>query len=294
MPKIALVTVLFNSDSVLEGFFKSLSAQLFKDYHLYLVDNTPNPKTDNLVSQLVQKYPVNSMSHIHNTENVGVAKGNNQGIEKSLAEGFSHTLLLNNDIEFDQANLLSEMLLCSILNKEDIIVPKIYFYDTRKVWLAGGKFSQIKGIAYHVGLGEDDKPEYNIGKHFDYSPTCFMLINNRVFDIVGLMDERYFVYFDDTDFILRAVRKGYRVYYMPTLTVLHKVSSSTGGAESLFTLYYTTRNRIYFINKNFRGWRKICPLFYAFATRFVRYLFTYNSEQRRKMMHAVKDALRML
>lgn len=292
MPKIGLVTVLFNSDAVLEGFFKSLSAQTFKDYHLYLVDNTPNDKTTALLKNLISHYPIAAWTHICNEQNVGVAKGNNQGIEASMAVGCTHTLLLNNDIEFEQNFLLLEMYQYSIEHDEKIIVPKIYFFDSRKIWLAGGKFRKNRGTVYHIGIGDDDKPLYNKPAHFEYAPTCFMLIDNKVFRSIGLMDEKYFVYYDDTDFLYRAVQTGYKIFYMPSLQVLHKVSSSTGGGESLFTIYYSTRNRIYFLRKNFKGLRRIPPMFFTLLTRGVRY-FTFNGKQRAEMIRALKAGFKM-
>ena len=292
MPRIGLVTVLFNSDEVLEGFFKSLSSQTFKDYYLYLIDNTPNGKTDFLIKQLTERFPVANYSHISNSQNLGVAKGNNQGIERSLAQGCTHTLLLNNDIEFEQDFLLKEMYQYATSNNEAIIVPKIYFYDTRKIWLAGGKFRKNRGTVHHVGIGDNDGPSYNKPGYFDYAPTCFMLINHTVFESIGLMDERYFVYYDDTDFIYRAVQKGFKVFYMPSLEVLHKVSNSTGGGESLFSIYYATRNRIYFLRKNFKGIQKINAMNFTLLTRGLRYL-SYGKKQRAEMIRALKDGFGM-
>ena len=102
MAKIGLVTVLFNSDMVLPGFIESLVTQSFSDYHLYLIDNTSNDATDALLCKLVAQYNLSNYTHVKNEKNVGVAKGNNQGIELSIKDGSTYTVLLNNDIEFDQ------------------------------------------------------------------------------------------------------------------------------------------------------------------------------------------------
>src|ERR1700744_1410575 len=110
MGKLGLVTVLYKCDDVLEGFFKSLSLQDFRDYHLYLIDNSPSLHTDLLVSNLINEYPITAYTHIKNDQNVGVARGNNQGIELSLIENSEYVLLLNNDIEFYQPFLIGEMI----------------------------------------------------------------------------------------------------------------------------------------------------------------------------------------
>jgi GT2 family glycosyltransferase len=291
MPKIGLVTVLYNSEDVLEGFFKSLSEQTFKDYHLYIVDNKVTEETNNLITSLLSKYPVIEYTHVKNSANLGVAKGNNQGIELSLKNGADYVLLLNNDVEFYTPDLIKEMV--DYAEKgEDIIVPKILYFDTRRIWMAGGKLLKTRGYTIHIGDGEKNSPKYATNKYFDYAPTCFMLISKKVFEKVGLMDERYFVYFDDTDFIYRANNLGYKVYYIGNVEVLHKVSNSTGGNETLFSIYYHNRNRMLFIRKNFKGLNKILPLLYFFSTRIFK-LLIYNKQQRNKLISGFKDGLKL-
>jgi GT2 family glycosyltransferase len=291
MPKIGLVTVLYNSDEVLEGFFRSLSAQNFKDYHLYLIDNSPNDKTDVLISILTQQYPVTSYTHLKNPENAGVAKANNQGIELSLDSGADYVLLLNNDIEFYQPHLLTDMVLNGE-NNEAVIIPKILYFNTRRIWMAGGKLLKTKGYTTHIGEEEEDNGQHDTNAYFDYAPTCFMLIAKHVFKEVGMMDERYFVYFDDTDFMIRAVNKGYKVFYIGNLEVLHKVSSTTGGYETPFGVYYTTRNRLYFIKKNLTGFNKLSAYTYTFLTRLLK-LARYDKVQRSKMMAGIIDGIKL-
>lgn len=290
MPKLGLVTVLFNSNDVLEGFLKSISSQSFKDYHLYLVDNTPSEVTDHLITELVNKYQIVAYTHIKNTENVGVAKGNNQGIELSLESGSKYTILLNNDIEFEDESLIQQMTEEADLKNENMIIPKILFYDSMKIWMAGGTLLKYQGITKHVGEGEIDHGQFEDVKYFEYAPTCFMLIRNEVFRNVGLMDEKYFVYFDDTDFIYRAVKFGYKVLYLPKFTVLHKVSSSTGGGESLFTIYYGTRNRIYFIRKNLTGFTYFVSLAFTLSTRVIKFI-QYDKLRRGKMIKGLFEGL---
>lgn len=288
MGKLGLVTVLYKSDDVLEGFFKSLSLQEFTDYHLYLIDNSPCSTTESLVSSLVNKYPITGYTHIKNDQNIGVANGNNQGIERSLNDNCEYVLLLNNDIEFYQPFLIGEMIKYAEDKNEEIIIPKIFYFGTRTIWMAGGKTNTLKAISSHIGLDKEDCPEYNAAAYFDYAPTCFMLISRKTFNAAGMMDGNYFVYYDDTDFIFRAVNKGFRIYYLPNLEVFHKVSSSTGGKESLFAIYYLNRNRVYFIRKNLSFPTKHIALVYTILTRVLRY-FKYKSDQRKQLMRGVRD-----
>lgn len=77
-----------------------------------------------------------------------------------------------------------------------------------------------------------------------------MLMKSYIFKRVGLMDEKYFVYMDDVDYCYRMMKNSVKMYYYPEVTLLHKVSSLTGGSESKFSMRYGTRNRTYFVRKN--------------------------------------------
>lgn len=292
MAKVGLVTVLYGSDNVLDGFLKSLSVQTFTDYHLYLIDNATNDNTNKLLKDLTSKYSITNYTHVKNTANAGVARGNNQGIELSINEGSTYTLLLNNDIEFLQPELLTDMVLHAETRAESIIIPKIYFYDNKKIWMAGGAFAMYKGLTTHIGEGDDDGPIYNEEKYFDYAPTCFMLIDNQVFKKAGLMDEKYFVYYDDTDFMYRVYQCGYKVKLLPLLHVYHKVSTSTGGKTSPFTIFYGTRNRIYFIRKNLKGLEYFCSLGFTICSRLLRFS-QFDSEQRAQIIRGVREGFKL-
>jgi GT2 family glycosyltransferase len=272
MAILGLVTVLFNSDNVLEGFFKSLSLQTYQDFNLYIIDNTPSVETDLLLSDLLKKNSITTYYHIKNSTNVGVAKGNNQGIELSLSHNCKYTLLLNNDIEFSQPKLLGDLVEIAEERNENLIVPKILFFENRKIWMAGGKMNLWLGVTSHIGYNCQDNDMYDYEIYVSYAPTCFMLIRNTVFEEIGIMDEQYFVYYDDTDFVYRAQQKMYNILYSPQFCILHKVSSSTGGEDSKFAVHYMLRNRILFIRKNFRNVRFFLAMSYCFLSSVYRYI----------------------
>lgn len=289
MAKIGLVTVLFKSDEVLEDFFKSISFQTHKNYVLYLIDNSVNDVTNNLIDQYLKQYPITSSIHVKNETNKGVAAGNNTGIHLALKDGCSHVLLLNNDIELEQDFVFERLL--SLSAKEDIVVPKIYYYSDRKIWMAGGYMDKPRALGVHYGDGKNDSPEFNLPRYITYAPTCFMLIKKEVFDKIGFMDEKYFAYYDDTDFVFRAIESGIKMYYDPTIYVLHKVSSSA-GTNSPFYVYYSNRNKIYFIRKNFKGINKYFSILYTLLARIVFYL-KYDRARKKKLIEGLRDGFKI-
>ncbi|WP_082491720.1 glycosyltransferase family 2 protein [Duganella sp. Leaf126] len=290
--KLGLVTVLFNSESVLPGFFESLAIQECQDYWLFILDNSLNDQSYNAARELIDAHGMKNVTLIKNKENVGVAKGNNQGTELALEMGCEYIVLLNNDIEFESPKLLAEMYSMAQARQEKMVVPKITFFDSGKIWCAGGAIIPWKGTTIHRGEGMDDGSEFSTGMHVNYAPTCFMLIHRSVFEKIGLMDEKYFVYQDDTDFVWRANQAGFSIYYWPDGTVKHKVSSSTGGALSPFATYYCERNRIYFIRKNYRGLQKIAALSFYLLTRPLKYRF-FTGRLRKHFFSGVRDGFKM-
>lgn len=290
MATIGLVTVLFRSDEVLPDFFKSISRQTHKDYILYLVDNSESATTDAIISQCLKEYPVTAYRHIKTGGNIGVAAGNNTGIKLSIGDNCSHVLILNNDIEIEQDFMFSKLLSLADAG-ESMIVPKIYYYDEKKIWMAGGYMDRWRGIGVHYGYNKKDEPKYNIAKHVTYSPTCFMLVKKEVFDATGIMDEKYFAYYDDTDFVLRATKLGYKIWYEPSLELLHKVSSSV-GTNSPFYVYYSNRNKIYFIRKNFKGLQRYFALLYTLISR-IAFWLAFDKARKQKLVQGLKDGFKM-
>lgn len=271
--RIGIVTVLYKSDDVLPDFFTSLAAQVDSSFHqrLYVIDNSPDDSGTKLSEQLSAKYGIDAVC-IFNNHNGGVAAGNNQGIRQALADGCSHILLANNDTVFPPGTI-SGLLSGLLSEKATAITPKIYFHTPaapKLLWYAGAPFSAWTTRGPHRGMGKPDLGQYDRREDTEYAPTCFMLVDSGIFGCIGLMDEQYFCYYDDTDFVFRLRRFGARLVYDPSHCVDHKVSSSTGGDESPFSLFYMNRNRVYFARKNLRGLQKIFALTYMTLTRLPR------------------------
>ncbi|MBV9623918.1 MAG: glycosyltransferase family 2 protein [Acidobacteria bacterium] len=212
---------------------------------------------------------------IRNRMNLGVAEGNNIGIRAALRDGCSAVLLLNNDTAFgpDVITTLEEGLR---KYRCEMIVPKIlYFEPADRIWSAGGSFSRLRGRSIHSGFGEKDRGQFDQARAVDYSPTCCMLIKREVFERIGIMDANYFLYFDDTDFCLRARRAGIRLVYCPDTSLFHKVSSIIGHRSDI-SVRYVTRNHVYFVLKSFRFLPVLYYLPVCQAHILVRCLFAKN------------------
>ena len=286
---IGIVTVLFNSDDVLPGFFKSLAEQEGVVYKLYVIDNSKTDSGSRISRQLANRYGID-VEIVFNDANFGVAKGNNQGIELARHDGCDYILLSNNDIEFDNKNLFAGLVQELNDRQLDAVVPKIYYFGLdRKIWFAGGDFSKFRAITPHWGDGEDDRGQFDAISIVNYAPTCFVLMRANVFDAIGLMDEKYFVYFDDADFMWRMKSAAMRLGMAPSFNLWHKVSFSTGGQASDFTLYYGFRNRIYFIRKNFNNFWAAVSVAFVLATVVARCVVYKKKSQKIALLKGFRD-----
>ncbi|MBB1269291.1 glycosyltransferase family 2 protein [Shewanella sp. SR44-3] len=271
--KLGLVTVLYNSPDVLSDFFISISLQEYTNFHLFIVDNSSTPESLNLCKTLSTKYSIPASFIDNKGKNLGVAAGNNQGIEQALIENCDVVTLINNDLIFLDTKVFSRIYE-SLNTGEKLVSPLILDYPAGMIWYAGGYFDELRGVAPHINAGNAPFSPSNYRKYYSYAPTCFLAIDKQVFDEVGLMDEDYFVYYDDTDFLYRCSSKGLYVYLNTDAVISHKVSSSTGGDLSTFGVYYLTRNRLFFIRKNLKFPYRFVSIFYTLLSRTIKALLS--------------------
>lgn len=245
---IGVVTVTYNSANVLPAFLRCVMEQTHRGFILFAVDNSSTDDTLRMLRDCNDE----RLKIIANPDNRGVAAGNNQGIVAAIKAGCRSVLLLNNDTEFG-ATLFAQLNEELDRNRAEMVCPKMMFLDEpNRIWAAGGKFLPWLGyLSICFGEGEIDRGQYDQARLVTDVPTCCVLIRKDVFDKVGLMDERYFVYIDDSDFMYRAMKAGVKLLYLPEARLLHKAGGITGGEDSPFAIHYSTRNRIFFQLKHF-------------------------------------------
>ncbi len=240
--------------------------QTNKPIFLQEFDNDENT-TENINPQNLSKNYCDSLILIKNKENYGFAEGNNIGMRFSLKNlDPDYILLLNNDTVVGK-NSLDVLVKNGENNREiGILGPKIYFYDKPDViWSAGCKISWKLSRGIQIGTNELDQGQFDKQRKVEYVSGSAFLIKTEVIQRIGLMDEEYFLYFEETDWTLRANQAGYESLYVPTAQVWHKVSQSGGGMSKPTGLYYITRNRWIFMKK----WAKRSDYAFFVVSQFV-------------------------
>lgn len=251
---IGVVTVTYNSASVVAKFLECVLQQTLKDCILYVVDNASTDKTLEIVSEFEDP----RVAVIANKANLGIAEGNNQGIKAAMSDGCECILLINNDTEFP-ADLFAQLYKGLGKYQCDMTTGKIYYYGSPDViWSAGGRFAPERFFnTFHDGMGEKDVGQYDDAHLITFTPMCLLLARRSVFERVGLIDTNYFVYTEDVDFLYRCMQQSVSLWYVPEAKLYHKVSSLTGGDMSTFSVRHMTRNRMYFLRKHRPVWEAV-------------------------------------
>lgn len=262
MDKVGIIVLHYlNSELTLDCLSSLSSCDKEKiEFEIYLVLNS----SDKTLSQKI-KDDYQNVILVENNQNTGFSRANNLGIRKAIDNGCNHFLLLNNDTVVHKKLILG--LVHFVHNNKEIglVSPKIYFapdheyhHDRYKkkdrgkvIWYAGGKLDMNNVYAGHLGLNEVDHGQFNKTSETDFATGCCMLITKEMVDKVGLLEEKYFMYFEDIDYSFRAKKANLKVMYYPEVFLWHKNASTSGSPGSSIHIYYQTRNRLYFGFKYF-------------------------------------------
>lgn len=243
--KVSIIILNWNKTADTLECIRSLNNIDYDNFDITLIDNGSGEDSKYAIQREFPNY-----NYIYNEENIGFAQGVNQGIRAALQKNPDYILLLNNDTAVEK-NFLSELINEAERNNDvGILGPKILFYNQKnKIWFAGGKFRKFVGMPYHIGENNIDRPEFNRKREVEYITGCCFLAKTKVFKDVGFFDPDYFNYCEDADFCKRATSFNFKILYVPSSVVYHKLSL-TKGRYSPFSIYYKTRNPLIFAEKN--------------------------------------------
>ena len=170
---------------------------------------------------------------VHNNANSGFAAANNIGMKISLALNCKYSWLLNNDAVADTEalnGLISYHKQISGEKKIGLIGCKVLFYSQPEIIQAvGDRFNVYTTWSYHLGLNEIDNGQYDNGNfQFDYPYGASLLFSNDFVRDCGMMNEQYFLYFEEADWTLRGRKNNYEPAACMTAKIFHKQGVTTG------------------------------------------------------------------
>jgi len=208
----------------------------------------------------VSKDEINDLSSkgrlflIKNHKNYGFAEGNNIAMRFAKEKiDPDYYLLLNNDTVVDKHFLKELVNVAKISNKIGAVGPKIYYYDYKGrkdvISFAGQEVNLYTSSGKRYALNERDIGQRESIERTDYVEGSCLLVKKEVIEEVGMLDSKYFAYWEETDFCIRIRKNGYLLFYVPNSKIWHKVSISS---PSKIKAYYLARNRFIFMKKHAR------------------------------------------
>ncbi|MBU0619375.1 glycosyltransferase family 2 protein [Patescibacteria group bacterium] len=257
MKKVAIIILNYNGREVLPACLASL--QLIKvpaGYQLLtiLVDNA---SIDNSQKQAVSKFPQTIL--LQNQANLGFSKAMNKGIKKALNLGADLVLLLNNDTQV-APNFLNPLLTAIKQQLVGIVGPILKHQVKQQIqYDHGGWINWLLGRTEHF-----NKTRITLKKPMsrDFVSGACVLVKKEVFEQIGFLDERYFFYFEDVDFCVRAKKTGWQTLIVPNSIVRHQVSAQANKSIGV-KFYHQLRSNLIFSLKHQPWYFKPLGLLYV-------------------------------
>ncbi len=259
--------------------------------NIYLVDNAQDPKLADQIKAF------KTVTFIKSPSNLGFAAGNNLGLKQAIKDDCNYLVLINNDTIAPQD--LTEKIINSPLSQKEVgaVGGLIYFasgfefenkYSSKDIgnviWYAGGIFDWDNVYASHRGVNDVDHGQYFKTEPTDFITGCLFATKKEVIEKIGLLDENYCMYLEDSDWGMRIKKSGLKLIFDPNIKIWHKVAQSSGIGSPLND-YFLTRNRLLFGLTYARSRTKFALIREAFRKLFsgthaqkiaIRDFFTHN------------------
>lgn len=257
LPAVWCIVLAYNGVDLTLECLRSLRAQDYPNLHVLVLDNCSTDGTPAIVRAQAPEVEV-----LVAPENLGYAGGNNLGMRHALAQGADLLFLVNNDTRL-HPQCVSELVAetqrtpaCGVAG------PMVYTWDNwETISSAGGEIAWDAADAINAGAGEIDQGQYP-ARAVDFVNGCGILVTRRATELAGLIDERFFMYWEETDWCLRIRAVGLEVHFQPAAKMQHKAPLTWQG-QSPSALYYTGRNRLFFFARHTRGVQRARVLTYA-------------------------------
>jgi GT2 family glycosyltransferase len=250
LPRIGAITLNWNRRDDTLRCIESLLETRNSELDVFVVDNASD---DDSVNAIKHAFP--EITLIQNDQNLGFAEGNNVAIRRLVDAGYEFLLLINNDAVL-APDSLSQMMDVMLGDPSiGMVGPTICYLDSPDVvWSAGGTINWSTG---DVNSTYFNHPAGNIPREpfdVDHMSGCCMLLRTAAIDAAGVLDPRFFMYYEESEWCVRIGRHGFRLVICPQALSWHAISPrAQEGSPSV--AYYMTRNHLLFLKATHAPWR---------------------------------------
>jgi GT2 family glycosyltransferase len=293
LPHVAVIIVNWNRREDTLACLESLGRLDYPSLEIILVDNA---STDGSAGAVRQAFP--GVTVLEAPQNLGFVAGNNLGLAHARRNPSGAQVacawLLNNDtvVAPDSLRLLVEAV--ESYPGAGAAGPTIYYYDRPAViWSAGGAIDWKHGRTRSLGLETEDRGQAgDQPQPVDFVTGCALLAKMEVFERVGMLDPRFYAYYEETEWCVRAARAGYQILHVPRARIWHKISIDARDASSQ-VLYYMMRNRLLFLKLAGSGARAWLGAAWDYGYRLARWTllprWRHKADQRGIVIRAILD-----
>jgi GT2 family glycosyltransferase len=231
----SLLVVILNFNGIEDTLacLDSLQKQTFRDFETLVIDN--GSRMDDL-TRIKDAFPETQLIAL--SENLGWAGGNNVGIRFAQDQGFRYVCLLNNDTIVDPTAIAELLDAAESIGGPSLLHPTIAYFDDPSKW----QLNPERDASDNETLSDLVKLDFAYG-------ACLMFPIS-VPRTIGLLDERFFLQLEETDYYERARKLSIPSICVKRARILHKVSASFGSEITDSKTYYQVRNRLLFTQKH--------------------------------------------
>ena len=235
-PKLFVIILNYNGKDTIKNCLDSVFCSNYPDFETVVVDNNSKDGSFEIAKNSFPKF-----HFIKNKNNDGFAAGNNVGIRFALEKMADYVFLLNNDAVLEKDTL--SKLIRFAENSEAGIFSPVILNRKKEIWFSGGTIKWSKMRAVHSGK----RPEKKVPYKTEYVTGCACLIKKEVFKKTGLFSEDYFLYYEDTDFCIRARKEGFKCMVVPNSKIIHFEKSESDLSNKI---YWLVLSGLIFFRKN--------------------------------------------
>ncbi len=284
-PLVSVVIVNYNQSKVTGEFLSSFGKISYPNTEIFVVDNASEIRDH--AETIKDKYPC--VHFIKNQRNLGFAGGNNTALP--FCKG-KYVLFINNDTEVEKGFLEPLVEVLEADTQIAMVSPKIHYFHNPNIFQFAG-FTRINPITirnFAIGFGKEDKGQYDITCETGSIFGAAMLVSMEVIKKVGMMSEKFFLYYEEHDWAKHIKKAGYKIYYQGKSLVLHKESLAT-VKESPFQIFYLTRGRILYARRNNHGITRLLSMLYLNLIAVPKQILHYLVKKRPDLAKASFRAL---
>jgi len=243
-----------------------------------------NGSTDGSAQAIQQAYP--DLPILRNADNLGFTGGYNIGIRHLMSRGVDHVLLINNDAIVEPYTL-SALSRAAISNPQaGFLGAKVCALEEPHTVLSAGGVLCDGWKPVHRGMGAVDMGQLDALAEVDFLSGCALLVSRRAIEATGMLDEKFFAYYEDVEWCYRGKKAGFKVLFVPEARVLHP-DTRQRDEDSPRVTYYLARNSLLFAQKHHLGAPAIvCPL-----VSYMRTLLSWTLRSKWRHKRPQRDAL---